>query len=850
MDNNNYREFLIGDKKIILNDKQHEIVTSDINQNMLIIACAGSGKTTTILFRIKYLIDNNVLPESIILTTFTRDAAKDMKKRLKKIISSKIIDKINIGTFDSIAYTYYNKYFKKNNKVDISEFSYLLLEYLNTNDGVNIYNQIKYIFFDEFQDCNDIQFKILKFFSSKNIYITAIGDDAQNIYQFRGSNIKYILNYEKDFDNVKVFKLVENYRSTPEIINIANISISHNKDSIKKEMIPVNKSINVKPFINQYKNNYYQAINIINHIRNLISKGVKLNTIAILARNTKSLKIIEEQIEIINKYIKKSNKEKQKNINNLNNNNLELELNYVSLICDNNSDIKPKIQRKHLTITTIHKSKGLEWNIVFLIGCNDNIFPSKTNEIDIQDDRRLFYVGITRAKQYLYISYVKYNDINININNIKFKPKLLLTRFIAYKCKNNKIENEIPLENFNINDDIKIQIENDVKNKLYKEHNFNIYKKNVTNLISLIKSENINKLRKNNIIPTLNDTIKNIYDKHEYNYNINKYYLHMDFGTFIDEYITRLIGLKNINSYNFKHTCTEQIINIIELEKNEFAIYNKYINNFNKKIIKILITLSKQILELPQKINLILEMLDKNDNDKKYIIKIDDVDKIILTKIINKIINSVGKKIDDIQKYIIMDKYTLVLPIGYIPDFFITKLINSYLNYQNNELDNKMIMKDIYNISLTHQILEKRRRLIYKDVDYYFTKDEKLFSDIEIYVNSLKNHNLECKKVVYNEEYDIIGEIDLLDITDKKIIDFKCSCNTFNFRWILQLLTYAALLRLSEPDIIIEYIEVYNPLLGLISTMDIREWYKNEKLSKELLQELHNVREENLSKEY
>ena len=65
--------------------------------------------------------------------------------------------------------------------------------------------------------------------------------------------------------------------------------------------------------------------------------------------------------------------------------------------------IKPNIQKNHLTLTTTHRSKGLEWDTVFFIGCCDKYFPHYTDNITIQEERRLFYVGITRTKENLYL---------------------------------------------------------------------------------------------------------------------------------------------------------------------------------------------------------------------------------------------------------------------------------------------------------------------------------------------------------------------------------------------------------------------------------------------------------------
>lgn len=79
-------------------------------------------------------------------------------------------------------------------------------------------------------------------------------------------------------------------------------------------------------------------------------------------------------------------------------------LRYISLISDNDST-KIKIIPNHICLTTIHKAKGLEWDVVFLIDCDDSKFPSEIDPIAIEEERRLFYVGITRPKTYLEITF-------------------------------------------------------------------------------------------------------------------------------------------------------------------------------------------------------------------------------------------------------------------------------------------------------------------------------------------------------------------------------------------------------------------------------------------------------------
>jgi DNA helicase-2/ATP-dependent DNA helicase PcrA len=95
---------------------------------------------------------------------------------------------------------------------------------------------------DEYQDTNFSQYLIVKKLAAVNENICVVGDDAQSIYAFRGANIQNILNFEKDYPNLKVFKLEQNYRSTQNIVNVANSIIANNKEQLKKNVFSEKES--------------------------------------------------------------------------------------------------------------------------------------------------------------------------------------------------------------------------------------------------------------------------------------------------------------------------------------------------------------------------------------------------------------------------------------------------------------------------------------------------------------------------------------------------------------------------------------------------------------------------------
>lgn len=133
----------------------------------------------------------------------------------------------------------YKEYVERCFKAGAMDFDDLLLK---TNELLNMHPQVlakyqdrfRYILVDEYQDTNHSQYLIVRALSDKFQNICVVGDDAQSIYGFRGANIKNILNFQKDYQDVKLYRLEQNYRSTKNIVNAANSIISHNKNKIEK----------------------------------------------------------------------------------------------------------------------------------------------------------------------------------------------------------------------------------------------------------------------------------------------------------------------------------------------------------------------------------------------------------------------------------------------------------------------------------------------------------------------------------------------------------------------------------------------------------------------------------------
>ena len=135
--------------------------------------------------------------------------------------------------------TIYKEYVERCFKAGAMDFDDLLLR---TNELLNRFpevlakyqNRFRYILVDEYQDTNHSQYLIVRALSDRFQNICVVGDDAQSIYAFRGANINNILNFQKDYNDVVLYRLEQNYRSTKNIVNAANSIIKHNRNKIEK----------------------------------------------------------------------------------------------------------------------------------------------------------------------------------------------------------------------------------------------------------------------------------------------------------------------------------------------------------------------------------------------------------------------------------------------------------------------------------------------------------------------------------------------------------------------------------------------------------------------------------------
>ncbi len=143
--------------------------------------------------------------------------------------------------------------------------------------------QFVHILVDEYQDTNALQAEILDLLSSRHRNLMVVGDDSQSIYSFRGADFNNILRFPERYPDAKLFKLETNYRSTPEILELANLSIINNREQFQKELRAVRRE-GVKPVCVPLRHPSQQAHFVCQRILELILEGIPLQEIAVLYR--------------------------------------------------------------------------------------------------------------------------------------------------------------------------------------------------------------------------------------------------------------------------------------------------------------------------------------------------------------------------------------------------------------------------------------------------------------------------------------------------------------------------------------------------------------------------------------
>ena len=233
----------------------------------------------------------------------------ETKSRIKHAISVIKNDNIHIDEYCEInkhtkgidmvrrGYFAYQNELIKNNAMDFDDLLINFYRLIVKNEDVrnSLQDRFQYIHIDEFQDTNKLQYEIVKILGAKHQNVFIVGDEDQSIYSWRGANVGNIFQFSKDFKNVKIFKLEQNYRSTKAILDKANMLIENNKNRLSKKLYTTNaQGSDVTYFCARDEQD--EADYVVRHIIQQRALGVDLNNIAILLRLNALTRPFEEKL--------------------------------------------------------------------------------------------------------------------------------------------------------------------------------------------------------------------------------------------------------------------------------------------------------------------------------------------------------------------------------------------------------------------------------------------------------------------------------------------------------------------------------------------------------------------------
>ncbi|HLX94203.1 MAG TPA: UvrD-helicase domain-containing protein [Verrucomicrobiae bacterium] len=196
----------------------------------------------------------------------------------------------------------YIKRKRATNAMDFDDLLALWLKLLQEHTEVREHYQrrFQFILVDEYQDTNKLQSDLIDLLAARHHNVTVVGDDAQSIYAWRGANFANILEFPKRYPGAKVFKIETNYRSTPEILKVANAAIAPNRNQFTKQLTPARKS-GLKPALVACTDAMQQSAFIAQRALELREEGVNLNQVAVLYRS--HFHALELQLELTKRNI-------------------------------------------------------------------------------------------------------------------------------------------------------------------------------------------------------------------------------------------------------------------------------------------------------------------------------------------------------------------------------------------------------------------------------------------------------------------------------------------------------------------------------------------------------------------
>lgn len=370
----------VQDNKIKYNEEQLDFIQSKLEDSCL-LGIPGGGKTASIIGKIiyHYNIGNIKKNNEFLILSFSRRACHDFiekgQRQNKKLFNSR-----NIRTLHSLAgKILVNILEKRSSSQDtvIIAANDLLFQHKNQILEMPEFKNLKTIFVDEAQDISEIQYDLIK-----NIQIISsckvimVGDPNQNIYQFQNGSDKYLMNHSSN-----KFNLIKNYRSSKQIVNFINqfkpwelltpkMESTKSKDYDKPKIFCGNISEIVDDIINKIKNSKYERENIA--IIGPVKRSKPINDYySNIGLSLMTNLLIENDIQYLKHYEDTNNEE---------------------IVLD-----KFRKESNHINLMTVHGSKGLEFDEVYVLNFHTTTFGIMPNEQKYNEFKYLWYVGLSRA---------------------------------------------------------------------------------------------------------------------------------------------------------------------------------------------------------------------------------------------------------------------------------------------------------------------------------------------------------------------------------------------------------------------------------------------------------------------
>ena len=353
-------------------------------------------------------------------------------------------------------YTAYESVKKQELAIDFEDVLLLCAAMLEEEREVRerVQDQYRYFTIDEYQDVSPVQQRLINAWLGKRNDICVVGDPAQTIYSFAGATPVFLNTFTQRFPDAEVIRLSTGYRSTPEITFAANALLRHG--AMGQELVAQNEH-GTQPSVVGYSDDAAEVNGVLSEITELLNSGTPPHEVAILARTNSQLKSVERAMQKVNLPYQVRSTERFFDRREVRDFLSEVRkasvipaegqgwidelrtlaqpyltgeaidgiaaLLHLARELDSDENFTPKTLRGYLrevedrvqqnnpptmpviTLATLHAAKGLEWERVFLIGASEGQLP--VSDASIDEERRLFYVGITRAKADLHISYRK-----------------------------------------------------------------------------------------------------------------------------------------------------------------------------------------------------------------------------------------------------------------------------------------------------------------------------------------------------------------------------------------------------------------------------------------------------------